>query len=295
LPEVLKVQADRFSESDLVRLFHSLADTETKLKDAIQSRYVLEIGLVKLIELRRLSSVEELLNRLNVLEARLGDGSLGDSETAAVAAGAEKKTLKSDLTLVRSDSIAANSEVLDPVSVVSAEEPDLGIGYRDLGEPHEPEPISSEVSSPLPASASYEDLGFVASLPVKLPPIRSEDLEHFDDKALDAQYNRKLEVLDEGGGPIPGASEILRRAIGYDASPVRAATGANGSAAAPARAPLNIQIPDLSPEVAVEELPWPGDEASDEELFAYANSRHSVRLVKRVFRGKVTSITRTEQ
>ena len=36
-PESLKFQADRFSEADLVRLFHALADTETRLKDAVQS------------------------------------------------------------------------------------------------------------------------------------------------------------------------------------------------------------------------------------------------------------------
>ena len=293
LPEILKAQAELFSESDLVRLFHSVADTETKLKDAVQSRYVLEVGLVKLVELRRLSTVEDVLNRLNLLEAKLGGGSLGDAGTAAAAAGAEKKTLKSDLAPARSDPPDAQTE---PAGAASPPEPDLGIGYRDLDEPLDPEFVIPEVAAPSPTPAAYVDLEFVASLPVKLPPIRSEDLEHFDDKTLHAQYTRKLEILDEGGGPIAGASDIVRRAIGYDAPPVHAATAANGSAAAPARAPLNIQIPDLSPEVAEEELPWPGDEASDEELVAYANSQRSVRLVKRVFRGKLTSVTiRTEQ
>ena len=35
----LKRQAELFTESDLVRFFHSLAETETKLRAATQPRY----------------------------------------------------------------------------------------------------------------------------------------------------------------------------------------------------------------------------------------------------------------
>ena len=44
-------QAARFSESDLVRFFHSLSETETKLRTATHPRYQLEVGLVKLMEM----------------------------------------------------------------------------------------------------------------------------------------------------------------------------------------------------------------------------------------------------
>jgi DNA polymerase-3 subunit gamma/tau len=64
----LQRQAALFSESDLVRFFHSLADTETKLSKAAQPRYQLEIGLVKLMEMRRLQPMSELLERLSALE-----------------------------------------------------------------------------------------------------------------------------------------------------------------------------------------------------------------------------------
>ncbi len=46
----MAAHAAPFSESDLVRFFNSLCETETKLKDATQSRYVIEIGLIKLVE-----------------------------------------------------------------------------------------------------------------------------------------------------------------------------------------------------------------------------------------------------
>src|SRR4029077_16139036 len=59
----LKRQAALFSESDLVRFFHSLAETETLLKTAAHPRYQLEIGLVKLMEMRRLEPIGQLIDR----------------------------------------------------------------------------------------------------------------------------------------------------------------------------------------------------------------------------------------
>ncbi|HEU4836830.1 MAG TPA: DNA polymerase III subunit gamma/tau [Pyrinomonadaceae bacterium] len=67
-PAELKRQAALFSESDLVRFFHSLAETETKLRAATQPRYQLEIGIVKLMELRGVETINEILQRLAALE-----------------------------------------------------------------------------------------------------------------------------------------------------------------------------------------------------------------------------------
>jgi DNA polymerase-3 subunit gamma/tau len=74
--EELHKQAAQFTESDLVRFFHSLADTEQKLKEANQPRYQLEIGLVKLMEMRRVTSIEKILERLANLEEALAKGNL---------------------------------------------------------------------------------------------------------------------------------------------------------------------------------------------------------------------------
>jgi DNA polymerase-3 subunit gamma/tau len=71
-PEELKRQAALFSESDLVRFFHSLSETETKLRAATQPRYQLEVGIVKLMELRGVESINEILDRLKSLESGVG-------------------------------------------------------------------------------------------------------------------------------------------------------------------------------------------------------------------------------
>src|SRR6185437_697003 len=78
-------QAALFSEADLVRFFHSLAETETLLKTAAHPRYQLEIGLVKLMEMRRLESLNQLLERLAALEesVRTGKAPTRSSETVA--------------------------------------------------------------------------------------------------------------------------------------------------------------------------------------------------------------------
>jgi DNA polymerase-3 subunit gamma/tau len=72
----LQQQAALFTESDLVRFFHSLAETEASLKDAANPRYQVEVGLVKLMEMRRLASLADLIGRIAELENALRTGQL---------------------------------------------------------------------------------------------------------------------------------------------------------------------------------------------------------------------------
>lgn len=101
-------QSALFSESDLVRFFHSLAETENLLKDAAQPRYQVEIGLVKLMEMRRLESLTQLLERLAALEEAVRTGqppaagtprragaTRGDTGAAAGDAGAKPAVARS--------------------------------------------------------------------------------------------------------------------------------------------------------------------------------------------------------
>src|SRR5687768_646384 len=67
-------EARDFSESDLVRFFHSLTDTESRLRESAHPRYQLEVGLVKLVEMRRLAPLGRIVERLNALEEALRTG-----------------------------------------------------------------------------------------------------------------------------------------------------------------------------------------------------------------------------
>jgi len=82
--------AGDFSESDLVRFFHSLTETERTLREGAHPRYQLEIGLVKLIEMRRLAPLGHLLERLGALEEALRTGTSPAASTEA--GGASPRT-----------------------------------------------------------------------------------------------------------------------------------------------------------------------------------------------------------
>jgi DNA polymerase-3 subunit gamma/tau len=70
----LREEVRDFSESDLVRFFHSLTDTEARLSAGAHPRYQLEVGLVKLVEMRRLAPLGRIVERLNALEEALRTG-----------------------------------------------------------------------------------------------------------------------------------------------------------------------------------------------------------------------------
>ena len=89
-PQELKRQSELFSESDLVRFFHSLAETETKLRAATQPRYQLEIGIVKLMELRGVESISEIIRRLSALETNLGGEQSTSSRTPSASGSSSK-------------------------------------------------------------------------------------------------------------------------------------------------------------------------------------------------------------
>jgi len=86
----IKELARSFSEEDLVRCFHLLAQTERELKESPHPRFQLEIGLVKLTHAARLRTLDELIERLQALEKRLNNesGAGGRPAPAPPAGGA---------------------------------------------------------------------------------------------------------------------------------------------------------------------------------------------------------------
>lgn len=77
-----RVLAEDFSESDLVRFFHSLTATERDLRESSQPRYQLELGLIKLIEMRRLVALDDILARLVRLEGSSNGNAPASSSNA---------------------------------------------------------------------------------------------------------------------------------------------------------------------------------------------------------------------
>jgi DNA polymerase-3 subunit gamma/tau len=124
----LEQQAALFSESDLVRFFHSLAETEASLKDAANARYQVEVGLVKLMEMRRLASLGDLVGRIAELESALRTGRAPaerKSSQATPGAASNTSTRSTSTASTRGASAAEHrtaSEVTAPPPVQNADE-----------------------------------------------------------------------------------------------------------------------------------------------------------------------------
>jgi DNA polymerase III subunit gamma/tau len=86
LPDIeidrLKKLASHFSEEDLVRCFHLLAEIEKEIKDSPHPRFQLEVGLIKIAHATRLRTLDELIKRLEAIESRISMGGSGGGAPA---------------------------------------------------------------------------------------------------------------------------------------------------------------------------------------------------------------------
>jgi len=252
-----------FTEADLLRFFNSLAATEGSIRDAAHPRYVLEVGLVKLIEMRRVANIEELIERMNSLTG----GKPHNTAAASTPPVAEKKTLISEPEPSREPQAESSAPESPPEPKPAFDEPPL--------EPPEP-----EYYEPPPVQ--------VRTAPAWLPPPTAEMLAHIDDKRLDAGYEMQLAWSGDDLMPIATAREIVEAWLGtsfVERQPA-AVPASNGAAYAPAYEPRppaveeHVELPELSPE------------PSAEELLAYANAHPAVREAIRVFRAKIVEVKR---
>ena len=148
----LAEQAARFSEEDLTRFFNTLLATDAELRRAPDPRLHLELGLLKLINARRLAPLEEVLAELRG-EARTASSTAGSPSRATASAANARSVSSVSGVAVRmapesNPSGSTPSSVVRPSKAASAEviQPAL---------PRISEPRMSEIrSSPAPIPAS---------------------------------------------------------------------------------------------------------------------------------------------
>jgi DNA polymerase-3 subunit gamma/tau len=156
-PQELSRQAALFSESDLVRFFHSLAETETKLRTAAHPRYQLEIGIVKLMEMRRVETIGEILERLSALEASLqGETRAAQTKSPAGPAGSPPTASGRPTTSETRSGSRSTGSSFAGTAVQPAMEKSLA---ANSGIEHEPSPVGNvteqlQATTDLPADAS---------------------------------------------------------------------------------------------------------------------------------------------
>lgn len=256
-----------FSESDLIRFFNSLSETESKLREATQPRYVLEVGLIKLIEMRRVLPIENLLERLAKLENVLADGNFQieiSNQEKFVEPITEKKTLTVDFPL---------EEVPFAAKEVSS------FKFQ----------VSDEETIP---TTNSKALDLIESMPIKFPPISTEELEHIDDGWLDDAFERELHKLGDDLSPIPNASKIVEDLLSENLTnqvSAKIETSNGGAAFAPAKETIAFVPPGYETEIS-EEIPELPENPTNEQLWQYAENHPLVKKALRIFRGKIVEV-----
>jgi DNA polymerase III gamma/tau subunit len=294
-----------FSESDLIRFFNSLSETESKLREATQPRYVLEIGLVKLIEMRRLVPIEKILERLAKLENNFTNGNPPDETSAQQGLSvkpAEKKTLNIDFPLnevpfpisngsfgeVQHENLPKMAQ--ETVELVTFPEESIAESTSTISA-QQTESTKQQIST---AAFIVKAAKIIEAMPLKLPPISSEELEHIEDNWLDDEYERKLTQLGDDLSPIKNAPQIIELLFGenqQDSFTAKIETS-NGSAAfAPAKVKSNFVIPTFEDENESTEIPVLPEIPTEEDLWHYAQSHPMVKKALRMLRGKIVEVT----
>jgi DNA polymerase III subunit gamma/tau len=328
----LQTNSAPFSESDLIRFFNSLSDTETKLREATQPRYVLEIGLIKLIEMRRVVPIEKILERLAKLESAIANGNFSAeaktdlSKSAPInlsdltEPSAEKKTLTVDFPL---------EDVPFPVQSVSSfkhqvsNQPafeakfDEQIKQETTDAPTElpaqiaePENIFLELKTELFESESQTSESRISAknlttaqvieaMPIKLLPITAEELEHAEDNWLDSAFEQKLLQTGDNLRPFKNTSNIVEVLLGTIQSNnliarIEPSKGNSAAAVAPAKENHTFVIPQFEEEKISEEIPVMPENPTDEQLWQYAENHPLVKKALRIFRGKIIEVKRTQ-
>ncbi len=205
--EDLKTQAGQFSEADLLRFFNSLADTETQIRTAAQPRYILEIGLVKLMEMRRVASLEKIIERLAALENG-NTSSAGESEppkssassassasSGGASASTEKKTEFLD-NLLRKDveEDALSTEISPSADDETQNDPSPSyIPVKAAAEENiKTQPLKGVTQNTPVYSRPPANYASAAGAAGLAPQFSSEDFVHIDDVWLDSAYERAL-------------------------------------------------------------------------------------------------------
>jgi len=277
-PDDLAKHSKAFSESDLIRFFNSLADTESKLREAAQSQYVLEIGLVKLIEMRSVTAVETLLERIAGLENRLSGAAIPAAQADSAAAGVpEKKTLNAA-------PAAEEPEFFEPPDAPLQEPPETAfISVSDL--------VAAVSQAPEPTAEQLAyDLSFLETIDFPLPDIPSEDLEHADDDWLDNAYELRLQDAGDSLQPIPNAVALVENLIKKKNGQMsNGNSNGSASAAAPALDVVPFSIPEFEEEPEME-APVLSENPTEEELIAYAKADRTVRTALKIFRGTIKEV-----
>ena len=290
--ESLIKHSEHFSESDLIRLFNSLAETETRLKNAAHPRFLLEIGLGKLAEMRRLNAIENIIERLGKLENLLNGEDKGGAETEKKFEGLPEKKTLNDKVNSNKTPLAAQTPTernLPPTDFPLNEVP-FPVSSRDSVTSLKSQQEKAGKDSFTPPAIEEKKINFFDDIPLRLPEISAEDLEHFEDSKLDSAYEEKLLRENDDLLPIKNASLMIANLLKTD---TESKTSVNGILPKEkTKSTINFQMPSFETAAESSKPLTLSENPTENELWEYAENNEAVKRIVRIFRGKITRVVK---
>lgn len=296
----LEKRAADFSESDLTRFFHSLSDTETKLRDALSPRYVLEVGLVKLIEMRRIAPLEKVLERIARLEAALLSGNGFSSNDSGGNQPPPPKTPQNPAELINAQP-KASASVEQPPRVANFQIP-----ARALQTEKPVAPASQSLPNIDAPTVAVAEIANQTAPPVEPAKIRLKDGDARE--AIQAEIENRnmmwLAISIEKANSVVVAGDELKIEYALNQKQYQATWQKPENARFLEEICLELIGRKLAIAVTVnglneiaaapQSLEEKQHEREKDELWKIAEADPTVQQVLKIFRGKIIEVTRAE-
>jgi len=203
LPD-LREQAELFSKEDLLRLFETLLKTDSSMKYATQLRFQLEMGLIELAHVAKLSAIEDLISEFSSLADSDEPAQCGSPTVSGSATGSSSTPGRESPRLSR-----GSGEKKSPEACLTQDE-------RKAPSPQNPGPQPTD--APVPVPASLDLLRKIASA------VGREALDSLLQRLDGARLQGDTVILELGN-----TNEFFRRQIKENLSIItQAATGVVG-------------------------------------------------------------------
>jgi DNA polymerase-3 subunit gamma/tau len=207
--ESLTRLAEQFSEQDLLRFFSILTKTEQDIKMSSQPRFQLEMGLMKMVQARRLYLIEDALARLEAIGSSLrlsgSSPAPGQREATESRAGSPEQRSSAHAAARSSSGAVRQAQQADQTPRSSREESRANdpAGRREAGPPPEPPPLDSEPyelepatkKQPMPGEVSTADADFGERLKTNLERSGKRSLLSFLEHAMTIELSGDTVVI----------------------------------------------------------------------------------------------------
>ncbi len=219
--------AANFSEEELTRFLQVMLRTFDELGYRQEQRFHLELGLLKLVHLRRLLPMEEVLSRLPV-GSSASSGSPAKPQTSVRSASPSNREVTGGVRSTLSSHVPEPKAIFSPFQQKTANQ-DAPVLPPAAAAPTQSATVSNQVSSPADTVNGSDPRRTIHAMPGNIAPLVSRTRSSADEVGVASNMpSRSNESTDQ---PAAGSSEQTADGFKEIAANALAAARSQGSAA----------------------------------------------------------------